>query len=370
VHIHYLLTDLNGAGAALPVPELVRVMREEGHTVHVLALLPRDRTACARLDRAGISWELLSEQPRDFIGAARALFRAIDRDRPDLLWNSLTRASVYGSIAGWLRGIPVVNWQHNAWLKPGNRFQLRRLRRLTEFWVADSRTVAEFAATALDVPPAKIEVWPLFRARIEAPLAKPWAPGMRFRVGSLGRLHPDKNFCDLISAAALIRDQQPALAARLEFIIAGQGRERDALARQIAAARLDNVVLAGYTDKPDEFLASLHAYVQPSHHEGLCIAAHEAMQAALPVVATRVGEMQHSVIPNQTGALFDVGDVAALTSAIVAMAQAPEQAAAQGLAGRARILALFGAEAFQRAGQAILARAAHAVARRERQLAS
>lgn len=363
MRIHYLLTDLNGGGAALPVPELVALMREQGHSVRVLALLPKDRRACTLLANAGIEVTLLSQHPREAFSAARALLRVLDEDRPDLLWTSLTRATVYGGIAGRLRNIPVVSWQHNAWLKPATRWLLRATRSLTALWVADSRTVADYAAQALGVERSHFEIWPLFRARPDVALAQPCKSGERFRLGSLGRLHADKNFRHIVAAAALIRLQRPELAARIEFVIGGEGGEREALLAQIAAADLDNVRLVGFIDDTKSFLASLHGYLQPSHHEGLCIAAHEAMQAALPVIATRVGEMQHSVLPGVTGQLCAVDDVPALAAAIIELADHPTRAAALGKTGRTRVLAAFGDEAFRCAGTTALARAAALVTR-------
>jgi len=66
--------------------------------------------------------------------------------------------------------------------------------------------------------------------------------------------------------------------------------QRAALEGAIASHGLDNVRLAGFTDRPREVLAGLHLYIQPSRSEGLCIAAHEAMQAGLPTVVSAVGE--------------------------------------------------------------------------------
>lgn len=357
MYIHYLLTDLNSGGAALPLPPLLALMREQGHRVRVLALLPRDRLATERLARAGISVTLLGEKSSDQIGTARRLLRVIDEDRPDLLWTSLTRATIYGGLAGHLRGIPVVSWQHNAWLKPKNRLLLKLTRRLTALWVADSQAVAEFTHTALGVDRSQIEVWPLIRAHADAPCAAAWDGISPFRIGSLGRLHEDKRFADLIAAAALIDQQRPDLAARMQFVIGGVGAEHVRLAAQIERAKLGNVQLAGFVDAPEPFLATLHAYVQPSHHEGLCIAAHEAMQAGLPVIATRVGEMQRSVQESITGHLVPVGDVAALAAALIKLADNPAQAASMGQKGRERVLALFGESVFHSAGSKLLARA-------------
>jgi len=357
MHIHYLLTDLNSGGAALPVPELVALMQAQGHSVRVLALLPKNRQACARLDQAGIGWELLGRGPLDLIPAARALLRVLREDPPDLIWTSLTRATTYGSLAGLLRGIPVVSWQHNAWLKRGNWLQLRLARSLTALWIADSHAVAEFAKRSLGIATSRIEIWPLIQARGGVPQASVCTEDVRFRVGSLGRLHRDKNYRHLIAAAARIRDLDPALAGRMEFLIGGgDGGEQRRLQAQIAKAGLDNVKLLGFVEDPLAFLASLNAYAQPSDHEGFCIAAHEAMQAGLPVVATRVGELQHSIVPDQTGMLIEVGDVEALAQSLLSLARDPVHAAALGSAGRLRVLERFGENEFQRAGKRILAR--------------
>lgn len=358
MRIHYLLTDLNAAGAALPVPMLVGLMQEQGHEVRVLALLPKDLRARAKLVQAGIEVTLLCKHPREILLAAWRLLRLLRADRPDLLWTSLTRATIYGGIAGWLCRVPVVSWQHNAWLKPRRLRLLRLTRRLTALWVADSHTVAEFASSALGVSPDRMVVWPLFRACPQALQASPWRAGESFRIGSLGRLHADKNFHHVVTIAALLKREQPELAARIEFVIGGDGSERTALAAQIAAAGLHNVHLVGFIDDPERFLASLHAYLQPSHHEGLCIAAHEAMQAGLPVVATRVGEMQRSVLPGVTGFLCDVGDIAAMASAVATLSAQPQAAAAMGAAARARVMDCFGEEAFRGAGIAAVEQAA------------
>lgn len=357
MRIVYLINGLNGGGAAFPVPDLVALMREQGHSVRVIALMPQDRKSCARFDAAGVDWQLIGTGPRDIVGAAGRLLRLLRDERPDLIWTSLTRATLFGQIAGAIRGIPVVSWQHNAFLKPWNKRLLRLTKRLSGYWVTDSQTVAEFAEHELGVDPALIDVWPLFRAKPDVPQAAAWLPGMRFRIGSLSRLHPNKNQCDFVAAAALACRQRPDLVARLEFVIGGDGPEHAALAAQIAAAGLANLQLAGFVDQPESFLAGLHAYIQPSHHEGLCIAAHEAMQAGLPVIATRVGELQRSVLPGETGYLCEVGDVAAMAAAIIALADDPARAARMGLASRARVLERFGEEAFRRAGLEALRRA-------------
>lgn len=365
MRILYLINGLNGGGAAFPVPELIATAQRHGDTVNVVALMPQDRRATERFDRAGLAWTLIGSGPTDLLPSFAKLLALLREERPDFIWTSLTRACVYGQIAGRLLGIPVLSWQHNAFLLRGNRLLLRITGRWAARWVADSEAVAAFTQETLGVAPALIDIWPIFRARDDAPQAVACAVAGRFRIGSLGRLHPNKRYEDLIDAAAWLRDQHPAAAQRLEILIGGEGPEAAALAARIARLGLDNVRLLGFIEQPVEFLAGLHGYVQPSHHEGMCIAAHEAMQAALPVVATPVGELRRSVVDGQTGFVVPVGDPPALAKALLALADDRTRAVQMGQASRARVIERFGAAAFDRSGYAVLDKMAAIVAAKQ-----
>ncbi|MFD2497808.1 glycosyltransferase [Rhizorhabdus histidinilytica] len=112
----------------------------------------------------------------------------------------------------------------------------------------------------------------------------------------------------------------------------------------------------GFVADPRAFLAGLHLYVQPSWSEGFCIAAHEAMQAGLPVIASAVGELARSVEPGATGELVMPGAVEPLAGKIAAMIADPRGMAAIGAQARAKVLERFGAEAFEARGRAVMER--------------
>jgi glycosyltransferase involved in cell wall biosynthesis len=63
------------------------------------------------------------------------------------------------------------------------------------------------------------------------------------------------------------------------------------------------------------YLQTLDAFVIPSHQEGLCIAALEAMACGAPVVSTRCGGPEEFVRDDETGYLVD-HDAAALADAV------------------------------------------------------
>jgi glycosyltransferase involved in cell wall biosynthesis len=361
--IVYLINGLNGGGAAFPMVQVIGLMRERGHAVRVVAMLPQDGKAAQRLEEAGIPYALIGERRSDLLAPAVRLVRLLRRDRPDLLWTSLTRGTLYGQLAGRLLGLPVVSWQHSDYLKPFNLAVLRRTRRLTLRWVADSESVGTFARTSLGVAADDVDVWPPFVADPELPTALPWGGSGALRLGTLGRLHHSKQYAVLLRAFALARRIDPLLGARIELRLAGDGPELAPLQAQVAALGLQGAVhFEGFVGVPSTFLASLHGYVQTSLKEGFCIAAHEAMQAGLPVISTRVGELADSVRPGETGWLCAVGDEAQIAAALLAWASDPPAAAAMGRTARTRVLERYSRERFRAVGGRLLDRVARDVA--------
>lgn len=357
MRIVYLINGLNGGGAAFPMVQVLGLLRELGHAVRVVALMPQDMKAAARLEQAGIAYEVIGAGPHQVLRPALRLLRLLRAQRPDLVWTSLSRGTLYGQLLAPLLGIPVLSWQHSAYLKPGNLALLRRTRALSAYWLADSESVRVFSETALGIAPERITVWPPFVADADAPAAAPWAPGMPLRLGTLGRLHPSKQYAVLLRALARARTLDAALAARIELSIAGDGPEEAMLRALAQSLGLDGAVrFAGFVERPREFLAGLHGYIQTSFKEGFCIAAHEAMQAGLPVIATRVGELAHSVRPGQTGWLCAVGDVDALARAMLDWAADPARAARCGQHARADVLARYAPQRFRATGETLLRR--------------
>jgi glycosyltransferase involved in cell wall biosynthesis len=141
-----------------------------------------------------------------------------------------------------------------------------------------------------------------------------------------------------------------------ELCIAGAGDQHAALEAAIAEAGLTNVRLSGFEADPRAFLAGLHLYLQPSRSEGLCIAAHEAMQAGVPTIVSAVGELPYSVRDGETGLVVPPEDPEALAQALVWLLSHPERLASMGASARARVLERFGAAAFDRAGTEVFRR--------------
>ncbi|EHH69449.1 glycosyltransferase family 4 protein [Gluconobacter morbifer] len=350
--VAYVINSVECGGAQMPIPDIVALLRARGGDVTVFGLAPKDALAVPLLENAGVPVRVRSGTLKDHVAAYRWLSRELQAFQPDLIWTSLTRASLLGQLVANRLNVPTVHWQHSARLKGANAFLLRLCRKRTTLWIADSRTVENFARRTLGLK-NNLLCWPIFRANPDTPLASPWKQGQTVRIGTVGRLHAVKGYDFLCEAIRLLKDRPGLPPFRL--LIAGDGPEQASLAQCIRNSDLPVELLGHYT-APLDFMKTLHLYVQPSHWEGLCVAAHEAMSCGLPIVATPAGELAVTIEEGRTGKIVPFNNAPALASAIGDLLQRPEKLAEMGRLSRERVLERFGPKAFAEHGNAVLDR--------------
>jgi glycosyltransferase involved in cell wall biosynthesis len=353
MRIHYVVTSLESGGAEFSIPDIAKVIRGLGHDFHVFALEPRDRLAEPRLIDAGVPYTLMSEGKASKLASMYRYARAVRTSRPDVIWTSLSQATRVGQIVGAMYRIPVVSWKHSADAKS----YIRRSQRLSNLWIADSRDVALYLRKSMGVESERVATWPLFSPTFaDAPLAR-WDGAGPLVIGSSGRLHPQKNYHLLIQAVDRLRHDDPETFAKVEVSIAGDGPLRGELQNLISSLGLqDKITLKGWISDVPAYLRTLHLYVQPSAYEGMCIAAHEAMAAGLPIIATPVGEMRRSVQPGRTGVLLDNDVVGGIGAAIRGFLRRPQTLKDYGENARVYVERSMGEGAFARNGQDVLER--------------
>jgi glycosyltransferase involved in cell wall biosynthesis len=201
------------------------------------------------------------------------------------------------------------------------------------------------ALVRVGIDPARIHVVPsgVDPARLVAP------PGARAAIRGEWRVADDEVLVLVPGALEHRKGQDVLLAAaarlaptapRLRYVFCGTGREADALAR--AALPFGRAVhFAGFRNDVPACLAAADVVALPSRHEGLGVAALEAMVAERPVVASQVGGLAEAVVHGETGLLVPPEAPEALAAAVAHLAAAPELRARFGAAGRARVLARF-----------------------------
>ena len=157
-------------------------------------------------------------------------------------------------------------------------------------------------------------------------------------VMNIGRLFVQKGQCYLVAA-------MPALAARfphLAVVIVGGGYLADELAQQAADLGVaEALYLPGHRTDARMLLDAADVFVLPSRQEGMPLAALEAMDAGLPVVATDVIGTAEVVAHGVTGTLVPPEDPPALAEAVAELRADPDLRQRYARAGRRRYVEQF-----------------------------
>jgi glycosyltransferase involved in cell wall biosynthesis len=340
----------------------------------------------AGLRQVGAEVEVLGRGPGGVAGpkvlfplfAVPALWRALRRFHPDVVQVHESDGGLAALVAAWLapsleprplllallqvsyreerRAVRTLCWRGRVLGRPGA--VERRFRRLKAplhialGWLtaqAADRVLAPSAATAAElrrdyrvaevavVPNAMSPLAPSGSAAPRGPGDQAPAPGYLLLVG---RLRIRKGVDVLLAAWPEVLRRQPA--ARL--VIAGDGEHRAALERTAAGLGLGGSVTflgrAGAA-RVRALMRVAAALVVPSLYEGMPLVVLEAMDAGLPVVASRVSGIPEVVEDGGTGWLVPPEDPASLAAALVSALADPAAARRRGAAGRARLDAAF-----------------------------
>ncbi|MEU1010619.1 glycosyltransferase family 4 protein [Streptomyces sp. NPDC005890] len=154
------------------------------------------------------------------------------------------------------------------------------------------------------------------RPKIRAELG---ATGRRLLI-AVGSLERNRGYDVLLDAARTWRDLDPAPLV----VVAGEGPLRPVLQRRIEDEELP-VRLIGRRDDVSDLLAAADLALLTSRWESRSVLAQEALQARVPLVATRVGGIPDLV--GDAAELIPYGDPEALAHTVVRLLADPERCA-------------------------------------------
>lgn len=165
-----------------------------------------------------------------------------------------------------------------------------------------------------------------------------------------GRLTAMKGQRHLIEAAALLEPEHP----ELHVVILGEGDLREELEHLVAEHGLaGSVHLPGHRPDARRLLDAADVFALPSLSEGMPLVLIEAMEAGLPVVATRVIGSSEVVVPGETGHLVPPGNAGLLAAALGELLGDARLRALYGDAGHRRYLREFTVERMVARTQAV-----------------
>ncbi len=336
-------------GSADPVIRLVQGLEARGHRA-LLALIPGDRFE-AKAREAGI--EPLAGLSLEVRVRPVAMARDLLRLRRVILNEGVDVLHVHHSHDHWLGALTrgpaaLVRTFHNQ-RSVRRRWPSPWLYRRTDGVIAVSRMIEE-RCRAVGVEPAR-----LFRVGGVVEVGRFGAGGngaaIRLElgitggpvIGSVARLAHNRGHELLIRGFELLLGRHPA--ARL--LLVGKGEARPRLEALVRGRHLeDRVLFTGYRDADlPRVLEALDAFVLmgPGSDES-CRAALEAMAAARPVVARRLGALPDAIVHGSTGLLVDDETPESLAAALGEVIADPERARRMGEAAQRRAREAFSPE--------------------------
>jgi glycosyltransferase involved in cell wall biosynthesis len=154
-------------------------------------------------------------------------------------------------------------------------------------------------------------------------------------IGSVGRFAPEKNFEMAIEGVGRLAER-----GRCAYLVLiGDGRERQNLEREAKRRGLsDRIIMPGVLDDVRPAISAFDIFVLPSRAvETFSNAALEAMAMARPVVLSNIGGAAEMVEHDESGYLFEVGNVDMFTDILIRLYDLPAERDRIGHAARRRV---------------------------------
>jgi glycosyltransferase involved in cell wall biosynthesis len=287
------------------------------------------------------------------------LFNLFRHERFDIVHSIMPKTGMLAMLAAWLARVPtrIHTFTGQVWVtKHGARRMLLKwfdklIGSFATCALADSPSQRDFLVNEGVLPPGKAKVIGAGSICGVDPLRfHPDAETrqtVRHDVGIaqdarvilfVGRLNRDKGMLELATVFDAIAKQHPDV----ELLLVGA--EEDVSfnrIQEICHAGRDRLHYVSFTATPEHYMAAADILCLPSYREGFGLTIIEAAACGVPAVATHIYGITDAVADGKTGLLFPVGDVAALTQALLRLITENELRQKMGSAARERALELF-----------------------------
>ena len=336
MRILFIITQSEIGGAQRYLIQFSKYLSEKGNDISVIAG-EGDEELFKYLNCRTFSVKSLVRNPnpaKDFL-ALLSIIKITKRENPDVLFLQSTKAGFIGALAARFytlltaRPKPYVVYRIGGW-----SFNDPRSARMNKvlFWmeqtsaqmkdkiIVNSELDRQIAIDKKISPPDKIVkiyngIDPdgiQFLSKEEA--RKNFPQGNKI-VGTIANLYATKGIEYLIEAARTLPD--------VNFVVIGEGKEREKLELLIKKYNLNNFLLAGRIINAREYLKAFDIFILPSVKEGFPWAILEAMSAELPIISTNVGAIPEIIEDKKEGELIPHKNSRAIAQAIKFLIENP-----------------------------------------------
>ena len=342
IKVLHLITSLEVGGAQHGL--LLGLPRFDHDTYeHVICSIMDRMQMAPQFREVGIEVISLGLSRKTDLMVAQRLSSLLKQQRPDILHTYLLHGNVLGRIVGRLAGVGAIIGSERTigQARRWGRLATRLTNPLTDAVEVNSEIGGKAIEKDLGVPHNKVEV---VRSGLDLKAFSTSTNREEIRselllnddqhlVVYVGRLRPVKGVEYGIRAFAQALSNQPDM----HMALAGEGEQLAYLKNLVKELGITKKItfLGVRNDLPD-LLAAADSVLMPSLNEGFPRTAIEAMAAAKPIIATRVGGTPEAIIDDETGILIPSKDIEAMTNAIVNLVGDKELQSRLGTAGRKR----------------------------------
>jgi L-malate glycosyltransferase len=311
------------------------------NVTHAVVSLEKDGPLRKILEDNQIQTFFINKQPSERISPMIRLWKAIRQFKPDVVHTHHLYELFYAWPGAILSGARIIHTEHEYYslMSPKTRFLLKQISNFCRSVTGVNEETSAFLREQIGIPARKVHTV------VNGINLERYKSGRHSRVdvglshedlvaGIVARLHPVKDHSTLFNAFRLVVDKQP----NAKLLIIGDGRERKNLEKLAGDLKLNaNVFFLGTRSDVPDLLQCMDVFVLSSKEEGLPLCVLEAMAAAKPVVATKVGGIPSVVKSGETGQLIPPADPQAMSMALLEIFDNSAHGKEMGKNGRKRI---------------------------------
>jgi glycosyltransferase involved in cell wall biosynthesis len=358
VKVVFLAGGLELGGCERQLYLFLNHINQELFESHVIVLNPNQNYFKEDLEKIGIQVWPVPTACKGVLRRLRFLYGMLRKLRPDIIHSWIFYANPYAGVVGWVAGVPVRLGSERTGFSSIYMRSLPFVHRVLSLYSV-SRIVVNSEATLREMvawgySPARIAVVQncIDNAFLDSTISGPLdlsALGIQSShriVATVGNLRSQKNHLLFVKAMAMVLPRFPDVRALIvSQPVSDELDLRTQIESLIKKLNLENkIALVSVRPVTPAFIRRLAVFCLTSDYEGMPNVILEAMAAARPVVATRVGGVPDLIEQGVNGFMVDPGDTEGVAKAVENLLADPELAEKMGRTGHERIARGFSCE--------------------------